>query len=120
MLLMEDIVLSVIPVGERRVIRTGLLDGFRRLYYFRSFLSCLFTLLTSELRFVCSRHVHLVRVYDPALFLEIEGFFMALDFGLGKFFCKILAIVREESLRVRVSYKSVSATSLSCTLVASG
>lgn len=93
MLLMENIVLSVIPVGERRVIRTGLLDGFRRLHNLRSFLRSLFTLLTSVLRFVCCRHVHLMRVDDLALLLEVEGIFMALDFGLGEFFCKILAIV---------------------------
>jgi len=115
----EDIVLAVIPVGEGSVIGAGLLDRLGRFHNFLLFHLGLFTSLSLELSFVCCRQVHLVRVDDLALLLEVEGLLVAFDFGLGELLCVVLTVVGEEGLRVGVAHESVSATSLSRTLVAS-
>jgi len=115
----EDIVPAVVPVRERGVIRACLLGGLGRSRNFLLFPLGLFTHLSLELSFVCCGQVHLVRVDDLALLLEVKGLLVALDFSLGELLCVVLTVVGEEGLRVGVANESVSTTSLPRTLVAS-
>ena len=112
-LLMEDVVLSVLPVGERCLVRARLLDGLRRLHNVCNLWLGSFPLLSSVLRFVRRLEVHLVRVYDLGLLLEIEGRLVVLDLGLPQFAVIVLSVVREESLRVGVAHETIRATGLS-------
>jgi hypothetical protein len=104
----EDIVPTVVPIGEGGVIRACLLGGLGRSSNFLLFHLGLFTPLSLELSFVCCSQVHLVRV---------EGLLVAFDLSLGKFLCVVLTVVGEEGLRVGVADESVSAASLSRSLV---
>jgi hypothetical protein len=116
-LLVEDIVPTVVPVGEGSVIRACLLGGLGRSSNFLLFHLGLFTPLSLKLSFVCCSQVHLVRVDDLALLLKVEGLLVAFDFSLGKFLCVVLSVVGEEGLRVGVADESISAASLSRSLV---
>ena len=118
-LLVEDIVPAVIPVGEGGVIRACLLGGLGRSRNFLLFHLGLFTLLSLVFSFVCCGHVHLVRVDDLALLLKVEGLLVAFDFSLGELICVVLTVVGEEGLRVGVADESVSTTSHSRSLVTS-
>ena len=116
---MEDIVPTVVPVGEGGVIRACLLGGLGRSSNFLLFPLGLFAPLSLELSFVSCGQVHLMRVDDLALFLEVEGLLVAFDYSLGELFCVVLTVVGEEGLWVGVADEPVSATGLSRTLVAS-
>lgn len=116
-LLMEDVVLSVLPVGERCLVRARLLDGLRRLHNVCNLWLRSFSFLPFVLRFVRRLEVHLVRVDDLGLLLKIEGRLVVLHLGLPQLAMIVLSVVREESLRVGVAHKTISATSLSRALV---
>ena len=82
MLLMEYIVLSVVPVGERRLIGGCLLDWLGCVDDVGHFALCLLSLLACVLLFVSRLKVHLVRVDDLGLFFKVESLLMVLDLGL--------------------------------------
>ena len=114
---MEDVVLAVVPVGERCTITASLLNRFGWLYDFINFARGPFTFFPSELGLVCRGEVHPVWVDNLAFFLEIEGLLVGFNFGLGEFRVVVLAIVGEECLGVGVLHKSICASSHSGALV---
>ena len=116
-LLMEDVIFTVVPVGERCMVRACLLNWFRRLNNFTLLWLSTFALLTSILGLVSRDQVHLVRVDDLAFLLEIECFLVALDLSLRELAMEILAIVREQRFWVWVANEAISASSGACTLV---
>ena len=116
-LLMEDIVLAVVPVGERGAVRAGLLNRSRRLNDLIHFPRGPLALLPAELSFVCCREVHPVRVNNLAFLLQIESLFVWLDFRLSQLAVVILAIVREECLGVRIFDESIGAAGHAGTLI---
>lgn len=92
-LLMEDVVFAVIPVGEGGVVGAEAVDGLGGLFDFLVLRRILQALLTSEFRPVRRRHVHLVRVDDLGLLLKVEGLFVVLDLGLGELVGIVLLVV---------------------------
>jgi len=116
-LFVEDIIVAVLPVRERCLVRARLLDGLRWMCHFLNFLFGLQALLSSELAFVCSRHVHLVRVDDLGLFFEVECLLVVFDLCCGQLAVVVLTVVGEESLWVGVAHEPVRAASLSGPLV---
>ena len=90
---MEDVVFAVIPVGEGGVIGAEALNGLGGLLEFLVLRRILQALLSSELRAVCRRHVHLVRVDDLALLFQVEGFLVVFDLGLGELVGIVLLVV---------------------------
>ena len=119
MLLVEDVILAVLPVGERCLVRTGLLDGLRCINDVLHFLLCLIAFLSSELGFVSGCHVHLVRVDDLGLLLEVEGLLVVFYLCCRQLAVVVLAVVGEEGLGVGVANESVRAAGLTCPLVPS-
>lgn len=119
MLLVEDVILAVLPVGERCLVRTGLLDGLRCINDVLHFLLCFITFLSSELGFVSGCHVHLVRVDDLGLLLEVEGLLVVFYLCCRQLAVVVLAVVGEEGLGVGVANESVRAAGLTCPLVPS-
>ena len=113
----EDIILPVVPVGERSTIAACLLDWLRWLNDFINFARGSLALFPSELSFVCCCEVHSVGIDNLAFFLEIEGLLVGFDFRLGQFAVVVLAIVGEERFRVGVLDESVRAASHSGALV---
>ena len=111
--LMEDVVLSVLPVGERRLVRACLLDRLRWFHNVCNLGLRSLALFSSVLGFVGGREVHPMRVNDLGLLLQIESRLVVLHLGLPQFVVIVLSVVREESLRVGVADKTISATSLS-------
>lgn len=119
MALMEDIVLSVVPVGEGCAVRTRLLDWLGRFLDLFLFGGDGFAFITSVFGFVRGDEVHPVRVNDLGLFLHIEGLFVALYVGLGQLIVVVLSVIGEQSLGVRVAHEAIGAASHSRTLVPS-
>ena len=120
-LLVEDIILAVIPIGEWSTIRTRLLDRPRWLNNLIHFTRGSFSFLSAELSFIRCGKVHSVWIDNLALLFQIESLFMRLDLSLHQFAVIILAIVREERFWIRIFNKSISAAGHPCalTLVAS-
>ena len=116
-LLVEDVVLAVVPIGERCVVRAGLLDGPRWLNNLIHLPRGSFALLPAELSFICSCEVHPMRVNNLALLFQIERLLVWLDLGLGQLAVVVLAIVREECLGVRIFDESVGAAGLTGALI---
>ena len=58
-----------------------------------------------------------MRVDDLGLFLKVESFFVALNFGLCKLAVVILTVVREQRFWVGVSDETISAASRTGTLI---
>ena len=54
-----------------------------------------------------------MRVDDFGFLLQVEGVLVILDVGLCKFAVIVLTIVGEQSLRVRVTHKTVDAARVS-------
>ena len=115
--LMEDIVLSIVPVRERRTITAGLLDRLRRLDNLINFALSSLAFLTSEFSFIRSCEVHPVGIDNLAFFLEIKGLFVRFNLSLRQLAVIVLTIVRKERLGIRVLHKSIRASSHSGTLV---
>ena len=93
MLLMEDVILAIVPIGERGMIRTCLLNGLLCVDNLSNAGLGTLALITLELGFICCCEVHPVRVDDFGLLLKIEGFLVGLDFSLCQLLMVILAIV---------------------------
>lgn len=108
-LLMENIILSVVPVREGRIVGARLLNGLGRARDFLDSLRRFLSLLAPILRFVRRGQVHFVRVDNLALLLKVKGLLMALDLRLGQLLIEVLAIVGEERLGVGVAHEPVSA-----------
>ena len=109
-LLVEDIIFAVVPVGERGVIRTGLLNRSGRLDNLINFSRGSLALFPAELGLICCRKVHPVWVDNLALLFQIERLLVWLNLRLRQLAVVILAIVRKECLGVRIFHKSICAT----------
>ena len=92
-LFMEDIVFTVVPIMEGRMIRTGLLNWFGWFNDICFLWSSSLALLSPILRFVRRPQIHLVWINDFAFFLKIEGLLMAFDISLSKLSIVVLSIV---------------------------
>ena len=90
---MKDIVLSVVPVRERRTITASLLDWLGRLHDFIDFALGSLAFLASEFSFIRSCEVHPVGVDNLAFFLEIKGLLMRFHFSLRQFVGIVLSVV---------------------------
>ena len=84
-LLMEDIVFAIVPVGERSVVGARLLDWLWSFLDLSMLSLSSLALFTSELCLVGSVHIHSVWVDDLALFLKVKGLLMAFNFCFDKF-----------------------------------
>ena len=94
MFLMEYIILAVIPVRKTGVVARRLGDGLRRFDYLIDFGCGSFAFLAAELGLVGRREVHIVRIYDLAFFLEVEGLLVVLHVRLGQLAVVVLLVVR--------------------------
>ena len=115
--LMENIVLAVVPVGERRMVRAGLLNWLRRADNTYIRLCGWLTLVASEPLFVCGLEVHGVGVDDLGLFLHVEGLLVVFDLSASKFVVVVLSVVREQRPWVRVTHETINAAGLTRALV---
>ena len=93
MLLMEDIILAVVPVGEGGVVRARLLNRARRLHDLIDFPLRLLALLPPKLAFVRRRQIHSVRVDNLALLLQVERLLVRLHLRLRQLPVVVLPIV---------------------------
>ena len=116
-LLVEDVVLAIVPVGERGVVRASLLNRSRWLDNLIHLPRGSLTLLPAELGFICCREVHSVRVDNLAFFLQVERLLVWLDLSLGQLAVVVLAIVREECLGVRIFHESIGAAGHTSALI---
>lgn len=119
MLLVENVVLSVFPVGEASLVAGRLRDGLGHLLDLVNLAGSSFALLAPELGLVRRGKVHVVRVDDPALLLQVEGLLVVLHVGLRQLAVVVLLVVRIELLRVGVPDEPVDAASHASTLVPS-
>lgn len=117
-LLMEDVILSVVPVGEGGVVGARLLDGLGRLHNFTLLGLGALSFLAGVLGLVGRHKVHCVRIDDLGFLFQVKGLLMALDFCLGKLAVVILTVVREQRFWVGVSDETISAASCTSTLIA--
>lgn len=117
MLLMENVLLAVVPVGEAGHVGTHLHNwlGLINRWIFLRVLRV--TFLASIRNIVCRLQVHIVRVDNLGLFLQIECFLMILNIGVRQFVEIVRSVVGEEHLRIGVLNESVSASSVACALV---
>ena len=116
-LLMEDVILAVVPVGEGGMVGACLLDGLRGLHNFTLLGLGALSFLASEPGLVRRDKVHGVRVDDLGFFLKVEGLLMALNLCLCKLAVVILTVVREQRFWVGVSDETISAASCTGTLI---
>lgn len=117
-LFVENIFLSVVPVGETGHVRTHLNNGFGA---FNDFLLIRISwqAFLAGVSVCCRRtKVHLVRIDNLCLFLQIECLLVTLNMNFFCFVWKILLIVREQ-LWVRITDKPVSTTSITNTIITS-
>lgn len=114
---MEHIVVTVLPVGERSVIRASLLNGLGRFNQLLVLRFGFFALFSPVLVLVRRFEVHSVRIDDFALFLKVEGLLVALNSRACKFPIVVLPVIREERLRVGVAHETIHAPSRTATLV---
>lgn len=118
MLLVENIIASILPIREVFLIATCSQYGSLLIICFLVFL-----FLWAHLEiFVCAStgctEVHLMRVDDFRLFLEVEGLAFLGDDGLFVFPLEIFLVSTQEALRIWVSHKLIGASCFSSTIVA--
>jgi hypothetical protein len=112
MLLMENILFAILPVGEISGVAAAILDGLFHLQHFRVLLFCLLAKSTIVNGPGLGSELHLVRVNDLGFLLGVERDLVALHICVLKFVAKeLLLVLREQVFRVRVSDKSVGAPS---------
>lgn len=114
---MEDIVLTIVPVGERSMVGACLLDWLRGSHDFLVRNWHGLALITPEFLFVGRLEFHGVWVDDFGLLLHVESLLVILDICLLQSVCVVLTIVGEESLWVGIADKTIDATGHSGTLV---
>ena len=117
MLLMENVILAVVPIRESCCLAACLLYWLWRTSHFFVFWHSLYCSLLSEVNFIRSRKLHLVRVNDLGLFLEVESVLVTFDLSLLQLAMIVLSVVGEQCAWIWVSHKSVCAPCLSCSLV---
>ena len=117
MFLVENVILSIVPVREARMVACRLLNGPGWLPDLVDLTCSSLAFLAPELGLVGRRQVHVVRIDNSALFLQIEGILVILDVGLREFAVVVLFVVGIELLGVGVSDESVDAASLSSALI---
>ena len=116
-LLMEDVILAIVPVWECCVVWARFLDWLRWFNNLVHFSRSSFTLFSAELAFIRRCHVHLVRVDDLALLLEIKGLLVGFNLGLCQLSVVVLAVVWEKRFWVWVPHESIRASSESRAIV---
>lgn len=116
---MENIFLSIVPIGEACHVRTHLNNWFGAFSGFLLIVKCWQT-FPSSISVCCGRtEIHLVGINNLCLLLKVEGLLVTLNLSFFGFVWIILFIVCEQ-LRVRITDKSISAASISNTIITSG
>ena len=77
MLLVENVIFPVIPVGEIRGVAAALLNGLVHFEDLRMLLLCFFSLRSIVDDFVGGCKFHSMGINDFSFFLTIESYFMA-------------------------------------------
>ena len=94
-LLMENIVLTVVPIRERGVVRASLLNRFGGTHDLNIGLRSRFTLVAPEPLLVSRLEVHGVRVDDLRLLLHVKSLLVVLHLSDCKLVVVVLSIVGE-------------------------
>ena len=92
-LLVEDVILAIVPVGERGSICTCLLNWLGRFGSLNNAGLGLLALFSSILCLVCCLQIHAMRVDNLAFFFKIESLLVVLYFGVSKLSMVILTVV---------------------------
>lgn len=111
--LMENVLLSVVPVGEARHVARRLLDGLWHVLKLLVLWQLVNSSLLGEGDFVRSAQVHLVRVDDLSFLLQVERLLVAIHFCLSQLAIVVLTVVGEEGPWIWITHESVSAPRLS-------
>lgn len=117
MFLVENVILSIVPVREARMVARCLLDRPRWLLDLVNLACSSLTFLTPELGLVRRGQVHVVWIDNSGLFLQIEGILMILNIGLGELAIVVLFVVGIELLGVGISDESIDTASLTSALI---
>ena len=117
---MEDVILSIVPVGITSLVTGCLNDWFWWSNNLLMLWQILLSLLSFVVYFVSSGEVHSMRVDNLCFLLEIEGSLVIFNMGFLQFSVVVLPIVGEKCLRVWISDESISASRHSSSLIPGG
>jgi hypothetical protein len=117
-LLVEDVFLSVVPVGETGHVRTHLHNGLW--LFLQTAFWCIFgETLSTRVNLIMRRgEIHSMRVDNLRFFLQVERLLMVLHCCLCVLVWEALAVVGEQ-LRVGIANESISASSHASTFIPS-
>lgn len=110
---MINILMSIVPIRETRLIRTCLLC--RGITLFSSFnYFCLWLNLKRFIcYFICCRKFHFMRIDDFMFFFRVESLFLGYNKTLIIFWMKLLLIIGVHCLWIRIFHKSIWTSSSS-------
>jgi hypothetical protein len=95
-LLVENVIFTVVPVGEIGGVAAALLNWFVHFEDFSMLLLCFFSLCSIMDNFAGGGKFHRMGVNDLGFFLGVESYFMASHIGILKFVAKKFLFVLSE------------------------